>query len=75
MLTVGQEGSPLIEINGGSDIRAVAFAANGKYLITGGGGDGGGEWKTANKWQQCIIKCRFRSRLSEGGISHRRSIF
>ena len=38
MLSVGQEGSPLIEINGGSDIRAVAFAANGKYLVSGGRG-------------------------------------
>jgi WD40 repeat protein len=38
MLTVGQEGSPLIEINGGSDLRAVAFAANGKYLVSGGRG-------------------------------------
>jgi WD40 repeat protein len=35
MLTVGQEGSPLIEINGGSDIRAVAYAANGEYLVSG----------------------------------------
>ena len=34
MLTVGQEGSPLIEINGGNDIRAVAFAANGEHLLT-----------------------------------------
>jgi WD40 repeat protein len=35
MLTVGQEGSPLIEINGGY-IWAVAFAANGKHLVSGG---------------------------------------
>ena len=34
MLTVGKEGSPLIKINGGSDIRAVAFAVNGEYLST-----------------------------------------
>jgi WD40 repeat protein len=38
MLTVGQEGSPLIEISGGSDLRAVAFATNGKYLVSGGAG-------------------------------------
>ena len=37
MLTVGQAGSPLIEINGGNDIRPVAFAAN-RNLLTGGGG-------------------------------------
>ena len=30
MLTVGQEGSPLIEING-SNITTVVFAANGEY--------------------------------------------
>ena len=37
ILTVGQEGSPtLIEIDGGSDIiRAVTFAANGEYLVSG----------------------------------------
>jgi WD40 repeat protein len=39
ILTVEQEGSPLIEINSGSDlVRAVAFAANGKYLVSGGRG-------------------------------------
>jgi WD40 repeat protein len=36
MLTAGEEGSSLIEINGGSDILAVAFAANGEYLVSGG---------------------------------------
>ena len=35
MLTVVQEGSPLIKINGGRDIWAVPFAANGKYLVSG----------------------------------------
>ena len=38
MLTVGQEGSPLVEINGGSNLRAVAFAADGEYLVSGGAG-------------------------------------
>ena len=38
MLTVGQAGSPLIEINGGNGIRPVAFAANGNLLTGGGGG-------------------------------------
>ena len=37
-LTVGQEGSSLIKINGGSDLRAVVFAANGEYLVSGGAG-------------------------------------
>jgi WD40 repeat protein len=37
-LTVGQEGSPLIEINDGNDIRAVAFATNCEYLVSGGTG-------------------------------------
>ena len=41
MLTVEQEGSPLIEING-SDIWTVAFAANGDIV---GGGDGLGVWR------------------------------
>ena len=36
MLTVGQEGAPIIEINSDSDIRAVEFAANGEYLVSGG---------------------------------------
>jgi WD40 repeat protein len=36
MLTFGQEGSPLIKINGGSKIWAVAFVANGEYLVSGG---------------------------------------
>ena len=39
MLTVGQEASLLTEINARDDIRAVAFAADGKYLINGGWGD------------------------------------
>ena len=38
MLTVGQEGSPHIEVNVGSDVRAMAFAANGEYLVSGGRG-------------------------------------
>jgi WD40 repeat protein len=37
-LTVGQEGSPLIEIDGGSNIRAVAFTANGEHLVSGNAG-------------------------------------
>ena len=38
------EGSPFVEINGGSSIRAVATAANGEYIV--GGGDGPlGVWR------------------------------
>ena len=36
MLTVGQGDSPLIEIDGGSILGAVAFAPNGEYLVCGG---------------------------------------
>ena len=39
MLTVGQEASLLTEINAGSDIRAVALASNGEYLVSGGEDD------------------------------------
>ena len=38
MLTVGQDGSPLIEINGGNGVRAVTFSANGEYIVSGGRG-------------------------------------
>ena len=41
----GQEGSPLIEIDGGSDIRAVAFAANGEQIVGGGDEKGVGVWR------------------------------
>jgi WD40 repeat protein len=47
MLTVRQERSPLIEINGGSKIKAVAFAANGEYIV--GGGDGLRVWRLDGK--------------------------
>jgi WD40 repeat protein len=36
MLTVGQERSTLIEIDGGDKLSAVTFAANGEYLVSGG---------------------------------------
>ena len=35
MLTIGQEGFPLIEINSGSEIWEVAFTANGEYIVSG----------------------------------------
>ena len=44
MLTVGQERSPLIEINGDIKIKAVTFTANGKYIV-GAGPDGLGLWR------------------------------
>ena len=43
LLIVGQEGSLLTEISGGSDIWTVAFAANGENIV--GGGDGLGVWR------------------------------
>ena len=36
MLTIGQGDSPLIEIDGGSILGAVAFAPNGEHLVCGG---------------------------------------
>ena len=53
MLTVGQEDCPLTEIDVGSEIRAVTFKANSKYIyIVDSSELECGEWKTANKWQQ-----------------------
>ena len=46
MLTVGQEGSPLIEINGGSDIWTMKFTANGEYIV--GSGEGLQVWRAEN---------------------------
>jgi WD40 repeat protein len=43
MLTIGQERSSLIEINGGGDIWTVVFTANGRYIF--GGGDKLGVWR------------------------------
>ena len=36
MLTIRQEDSLLTEINAGSGLKAVAFAANGEYIVSGG---------------------------------------
>jgi WD40 repeat protein len=55
MLTVGQEGSPLIEINGGTDIRAVAFAANGEYLVSGSGAWSVGVWRVEDGKQMATM--------------------
>ena len=35
MLTIGEERSQSIEINVGSEVRAVTFSANGEYLLSG----------------------------------------
>lgn len=45
MLNVGQERSPLVEINGGSNTCSVAFAAHGEYIVGGGSGLGVGTAK------------------------------
>jgi WD40 repeat protein len=57
MLTVEQEGSPLIKINGGSDIRAVAFAGNGEYLVSGG--DEAGVWRVEDGKQMATMAAEY----------------
>jgi WD40 repeat protein len=54
MLTNGQEGSPLIEIDGGGYILAVAFAPNGEYIV-GGGRDGLGVWRVEDGKQMATM--------------------
>ena len=56
MLTIRQEGSPLIEINGGSEIKAVTFTANGEYLV--GGGEGLGVWRVKDGRQIATMAAR-----------------
>jgi WD40 repeat protein len=56
MLTVEQEGSPLIEIDVGSKIQAVGFTANGKYIV--GGGDGLGVWRVEDGKQMARMEAR-----------------
>ena len=53
MLTVGQEHSPLIEIDVGTGIRAVTFTANGEYIV--GGGDGLGVWRVEDGKQMATM--------------------
>ena len=53
MLTLEQEGSPLIEINGRDDIQAVAFAANGEYIV--GGGHEVGVWRMEDGKQMATL--------------------
>ena len=56
MLTVGQERSPVIEINVGSRIRAVTFTANGEYIV--GGGDGQRVWRVEDCKQMATMAAR-----------------
>jgi WD40 repeat protein len=58
MLTVGQEGSSLIEINGGDYIRAGAFAANGEYLVSGGSW-GVRVWRVEDGKQMATMEASF----------------
>ena len=53
----GQEGSPLIEINGGNDICAVKFAANGEYIV-GGGRDEVRVWRVEDGKQMATMASR-----------------
>ena len=57
MLTAGQEHSPFIEIDVGSEIQAVEFTANGKYIV-GGGGDGLGVWRVEDGKQMARMETR-----------------
>ena len=57
MLTVGQERSPLIEINGDIKIKVVAFTANGEYIVGGGGGQVG-VWGVGDGKQIAIMAAR-----------------
>jgi WD40 repeat protein len=54
MLTAGQECSPLIEIGDGGYTRAVAFTANGEYIV-GGGHDGLGVWRVEDGKQMATM--------------------
>jgi WD40 repeat protein len=54
MLTAGQECSPFIEIGGAGRIGAVAFTANGEYIL-GGGRDGLGVWRVEDGKQMATM--------------------
>ena len=51
----GQEGSPLIEIDGRRDVRAVTFAANGGYIVGGRDGEEVGVWRVEDGKQMAIL--------------------
>lgn len=45
MLTVGQKGSSLVEIDGGGGSQVVAFSTNGEYVVGGSYGVGVRMWR------------------------------
>ena len=57
MLTVGQERSPLIEIDGGDKIWTVTFTANGEYIV-GGGASGLRVWRVKDGKQMTSMAAR-----------------
>jgi WD40 repeat protein len=57
MLTVGQEHSPLIEVDVGSGVRAVTFTANGEHLVSGCG-DGLLVWGVEDGTQTATMAAR-----------------
>jgi WD40 repeat protein len=57
MLTVIQERSPLIEIDGGSEIKAVMFTVNGEYIV-GGGDDGLRVWRAKDGKRMATMAAR-----------------
>ena len=58
MLTIRQESSPLVEINGGRDLWAVVFAANGEYLVSGGEEVRVRVWRVGDGRQMATMKSR-----------------
>ena len=56
MLTIEQEGSTLIKIDSGHSICAVAFSANGEYIVGGGGGLG--VWRVKDGKQMATMAAR-----------------
>jgi WD40 repeat protein len=57
MLTVEQEHSPLIEIDGGVYIWPVAFSANGEHIVSGGS-DGIGVWEVKDGKHTATMEAR-----------------
>jgi WD40 repeat protein len=54
MLTVEQEASPLLEINGGRKLEAVTFTANGECIV-GGASGGLGVWRVKDGKQMATL--------------------
>jgi WD40 repeat protein len=57
MLTIGREGPPSIGAKGSSDIRTVAFTADGEHYIVGGGGEVG-VWRVKDGKQMATLPAR-----------------